>query len=145
MSQAIRTTSDRRVTSDGVTSRSVRTLGTRRTAVVTGTNISIRAVEVARVALQTTTRKAVYVQAEARRVSVALAGIRGPSSDAAVKYTHNQFAASSAWVVVHDLGSYPHVYVVISNEQVEARVTYPNNNSALVEFAAPQTGKAYCH
>lgn len=145
MSQAIRTVTDRRVASDVLTSRSLRSVTAKRVAVVSGGNISVRTTQLSRVALQTTVRKSLTIQAESRRVSVALAGIRGPASGAAAAYTHTQSSASSAWVVVHNLGRYPHVYVIINNEHVEARVTYPNTNSALVEFAAPQTGKAYCH
>lgn len=145
MSQAIRTVTDRRVASDVITSRSIRSVTNRRVAVVSGTNISVRTSQVARVALQTTIRQSLTLQTDTRRVSVALAGIRGPAASGTAAYTHTQSIPSSAWVVVHNLGGRPHVYIVINNEQVEARVTYPNNNSALVEFAVAQTGKAYCH
>ena len=107
-------------------SQLVRTLTDRRVVVAVGEQLKV---------VRTSTE---------RRVVVALAGIRGPGGSGP-SHTHTQAVAQSSWTVVHNLGRHPLVDVEVSNEAVQARVTYPNNTSALVEFTSPQIGKAYCY
>ena len=67
-----------------------------------------------------------------------------PGSGSGPAYTHTQTDAQSSWTVAHQLGRKPLVDVHVSDEQVIARVTFPNSNSALVEFNAPANGRALC-
>ena len=59
-------------------------------------------------------------------------------------YTHTQDAASSTWVITHNLGKYPSITVVDSGgTQVLGAVTYQSENQLTVEFTAQFGGLAY--
>lgn len=70
--------------------------------------------------------------------SVARAGVENGT------YMHTQTTPSSAWVVFHELNTKPVIEVIVNAEQQEARVTYPNLDSALIEFNSPAAGYAKC-
>jgi hypothetical protein len=144
MSKTIRLTTDRRLAVSENTARMVRTSSAKRVAVVSGTSVAIRFVEQLRVALTSNQRSALLVETQPRRVTVAIAGIRGPASGSTSAFTHTQTTPQAAWLVVHNLGRQPIINVVINNEVVDARISYPNTSSALLEFTSPQSGKAYC-
>ena len=61
-----------------------------------------------------------------------------------LSHAHNQAAASSAWVITHNLNKYPSVTITDSaNDEVEGEVRYNGLNSLTVTFSAPFSGKAY--
>lgn len=51
----------------------------------------------------------------------------------------------TVWTIVHNLGRHPHVTIIDSTpQQVYARVSYPDLNTAIVTFSAPESGIAAC-
>lgn len=73
----------------------------------------------------------------------ALSGISGSGSQ---EYIHSQDIAAALWSIQHNLGKYPHVFVIdssLSNEQVYGTVTYINGNQLTIEFGGAFTGRAY--
>jgi len=59
-------------------------------------------------------------------------------------YTYEQAVASSTWNVTHNLNKYPSVSVVDSGgTTVEGEVTHTDENSVIIYFSAPFTGKAF--
>lgn len=59
-------------------------------------------------------------------------------------YTHNQMASSSVWTVNHNLGKKPSVTVVDTADTVFiGEIDYINDNSLVLTFAFPFSGKAY--
>lgn len=59
-------------------------------------------------------------------------------------YVHQQDAASSVWVIAHNLGRYPSVTVCdSSNRKVEGEVRYNSSNAVTVTFTVPFSGVAY--
>lgn len=70
--------------------------------------------------------------------SVARAGVDNGT------YMHTQATPSSAWTVFHQLNTRPVIDIIVDGEQQEARVTYPNMSSALIEFNSPAAGYAKC-
>ena len=67
-----------------------------------------------------------------------------PTGGIGQPYTHVQEIAQFSWVVVHNLGRKPFVDVRVGDEQIEARVTHPSINSALIEFNSAAAGVALC-
>ncbi len=64
--------------------------------------------------------------------------------DAATAYTHVQNAASTTWLVVHNLGRYPNVTIVDSAyTEVEGDVTYIDKNTIQLDFSAAFGGQAF--
>lgn len=67
-----------------------------------------------------------------------------PTGGSGAAFVFTQDVASALWTVVHNLGIRPNVTVVDSlDREVEADVTYIDDNNLTVGFATPQTGKAY--
>lgn len=59
-------------------------------------------------------------------------------------YVHTQGAASSEWIIEHNMNKYPSVTVVDSAETVVyGSITYIDKNNVKVEFSAAFSGKAY--
>jgi len=58
-------------------------------------------------------------------------------------YTHTQNNASLTWSITHNLNKNPAVAVTTNNEQAYASVEYINQDSLIITFNTPQTGKAY--
>ena len=63
---------------------------------------------------------------------------------ARVSYAHTQGAASSSWVIPHNLGFFPNVTTIDSaGNIVEGEIAYTNSNSLTVSFSSAFSGKAY--
>lgn len=83
-------------------------------------------------------------------IVVPVEGPRGPQgppgggSGSDFYYLHNQSLPSAGWDVVHGLGKFPNVSVLVSDEKVEVPVLYIDNNTVYIPFATPVTGKAIC-
>lgn len=61
-------------------------------------------------------------------------------------FVHTQLSASSLWTVNHNLVKKPSVTIVDSGDNVVVGdITYLNDNSLTIAFAAPFGGKAYCN
>lgn len=59
-------------------------------------------------------------------------------------YVHDQQAASSSWVVTHNLGKFASVNIVdTANDEVIGDVTYNSINQITINFSSPISGKAY--
>lgn len=59
-------------------------------------------------------------------------------------FVFTQSVPSLAWVVFHDLGTKPQITVVVNGVQEMCRITYPNDQSALLEFNSATSGQAFC-
>lgn len=60
------------------------------------------------------------------------------------EYTHDQGLASSVWVITHNLGKYPTVFVVDSaGDEVEGAITHVSTAQLTVTFSAAFSGSAY--
>lgn len=59
------------------------------------------------------------------------------------RYTHTQTITSLTWLVVHNLNTQPLINVVVNNGNIGCRITYPNLDSAMIEFNQAASGKAY--
>ncbi len=72
-----------------------------------------------------------------------------PSTDVAdlaqrQSYVHTQLSAQADWIVTHNMGTHPAVMIVDSADNlVIGDVYYVGQNSLLVSFSAPFSGKAY--
>jgi hypothetical protein len=61
-----------------------------------------------------------------------------------VSYTHLQTSASDTWSISHDLGFYPNVTIQdLSGNIYEGEISYSTENSLVLTFSTPITGKAY--
>jgi len=61
-------------------------------------------------------------------------------------YIHNQIAASTVWLVEHNLGKKPSVSIVDSAETlIIGDVIYLDNNRCQIELSMTVSGKAYCN
>lgn len=70
-------------------------------------------------------------------------GVQGPPGPT-LAYTHTQNAASTTWVINHNLGIYPQVSTVeFGGAVVEGDVHYTDTNSLTVTFTAMVSGHAY--
>lgn len=59
-------------------------------------------------------------------------------------FTYNQIAASSTWVITHNLNKYPSVSVIdTASTTVIGAVTYDSLNQLTLTFSAAFSGKAY--
>lgn len=59
-------------------------------------------------------------------------------------YVHDQQAASSSWVVTHNLNKFASVNIVDTvGDEVIGDVTYNSTNQITINFSAPISGKAY--
>ena len=60
------------------------------------------------------------------------------------EYTHDQIAASSSWVVNHNLNKFPSITIVDSGGSVVVgEETYVSKNQLILTFSAEFSGKAY--
>lgn len=75
-------------------------------------------------------------------INVAPQGVPGPPGASGGTYSQ-QFTSAATWTVQHNLGSKPEIVLVIDDERVYAGVTYPDNNTAVVEWPSAQSGWAY--
>ena len=80
---------------------------------------------------------------EVHRVVVAQAGIRGPGGGPA--YVHTKTTPSSTWTVQHNLGRNPKIAVFVGGAEVFAPITYPDVNTAIIEFGSAESGQALCY
>lgn len=59
-------------------------------------------------------------------------------------YIFNQMVPSTAWTITHNKQKYPSVDIVDSaGTVVHGSITYLDENTVLVEFSFPFSGKAY--
>jgi hypothetical protein len=60
-------------------------------------------------------------------------------------YVHTQAVAATQWIIIHNLGRSPGVFVEDeSGNTIEFDRSDPNFNSTLLNFSAAITGKAIC-
>ena len=85
-------------------------------------------------------------------IQIAILGIgaQGPKGDSGVgsgpAFTFTQNTPSAGWVVYHGLGRKPSITIIKStNEITFGHVTYPNDDSAIVQFSAAISGTALCY
>lgn len=106
----------------------------------------------------TTVTNQVVSQTVENRISIASPGPQGPpgppgadgqdGADGApgvpggTRYSFTQASPSSVWVITHSLGYYPHISVLVSDEEVDADVTHNSINQATVTAASPIAGRA---
>lgn len=58
--------------------------------------------------------------------------------------TFPQMTPTATWVIEHNLGGYPSITITDSaGDVVVGQVRYPDNNTAVVNFAAPFSGTAF--
>jgi hypothetical protein len=68
-----------------------------------------------------------------------------PGTPGGSQYTHTQSSAASTWNVNHNLGYFPHITIIMDDGTiVVADIDHLNNNSAVITFPTPYTGKAVC-
>ena len=66
------------------------------------------------------------------------------SSQQALTFIHPQDQASTEWVIEHNMGKFPSVSVVNSNDIIMyGDTTYVNDNKLIINFSAGFSGKAY--
>ena len=62
------------------------------------------------------------------------------------RYTHTQVVAAATWTITHNLGTKPAIVFELDsdpNGMVLTDITYPNLNTAVVEWPTAESGKAY--
>lgn len=57
-------------------------------------------------------------------------------------FTHRQQVPAGTWTIVHNLGFFPDVSIVIDGEEVETDTDYPNDDVVVLTFGTPQVGIA---
>lgn len=70
-------------------------------------------------------------------------GVPGPPGG---EYVHTQTSPAATWTVVHNLNTRPAMVLFLDtdpSEQVYTDVTYPDLNTAVVEWPTPVAGIAY--
>lgn len=67
-------------------------------------------------------------------------GVGGGGGSEPFVFTQNYAVAT--WTILHNLGYQPSVSLVVGDEEVEAEVDYPDVNTVVVTFSAPQRGIA---
>lgn len=74
-------------------------------------------------------------------------GVQGPpGTSAGPAFTFPQSTPSAAWVVYHNLGRKPSITIIRSDNVVTfGQISYPNNQSALVQFGRAISGTALCY
>lgn len=67
-----------------------------------------------------------------------------PGGGSSISYTHFQNTPASIWVIEHNLGFWPNVYVLDTNgDECEGDVqNYPGMNRTDIFFSAPFAGRA---
>ncbi len=61
-----------------------------------------------------------------------------------IAFIFTQSSASSTWQITHNLGFYPNVTVVDSNNRsIDAQITYISKSEITITFSTPTSGKAY--
>lgn len=73
-------------------------------------------------------------------------GAGGGGGEPSEGYVHHQEAPASTWTVVHNLNTKPDLVLVVEpdlTERVYTAVTYPDMNTAVVEWPSPESGWAY--
>ena len=74
-------------------------------------------------------------------VEVVAVGPQGPPGGAA--YVHSQTSSSATWTINHNLGYVPSIELFDSGSQeIEATVTHPSVNQAVILLTIPSTGFA---
>lgn len=81
---------------------------------------------------------------EVQQVVITAPGPQGPKGETGdtFYYRHDQVAASSSWVITHNLGTYPNTTIILFGEVVLADVIHNSVNSVNIVFPTPQTGVA---
>lgn len=80
-------------------------------------------------------------QKELATVEVVATGPQGPPGGAA--YVHSQPSSSATWTINHNLGYVPSIELFDSGSQeIEATVTHPSINQAVILFTIPSAGFA---
>lgn len=72
--------------------------------------------------------------------------LEAPQGGGAAPYVHSQTVAAATWTVVHNRGTKPEVVTemdLFPNERVYGDVSYPDLNTAIIEWPTAVTGKAY--
>ena len=61
-------------------------------------------------------------------------------------YVHDQSSGDTAWTVVHNLGGFPVVQILDSNDEVvsPSGIVYVDENTITVNFSSSKTGKVLC-
>ena len=76
-------------------------------------------------------------------VEVVAMGPQGPPGAAAYAYVHSQSSPSTTWTINHNLGYIPCVELFDSGSQeIEATVTHPSINQAVILLTVPSAGFA---
>lgn len=73
-------------------------------------------------------------------------GPPGPPGATGSTYMHDQTAPAATWTIIHNLGTKPAVVLELSSNPTEliyTDVSYPDLNTVVVEWPAPETGKAF--
>ena len=83
-------------------------------------------------------------------IELGTSGPQGPKGDPGevlyedLSYIHNQASAASVWTINHGLQFIPNITVVDSSGTVvEGSYNYPDNNTVVLTFSSPFSGKAY--
>lgn len=76
-------------------------------------------------------------------VEVTAPGPQGPSAGAAGSYHHVQTIPNATWTIIHNLGFYPQVSVVVGGAEVDADVTWPQLDRVVVNLDGAHMGDAY--
>lgn len=67
-------------------------------------------------------------------------GATGPAGNGG--FTHVQSAPAATWTIVNTLGRYPAaVLVVVGDQMVLTDVEFPDEDTIVITFATPQTGR----
>lgn len=69
-----------------------------------------------------------------------------PEVGGSSEYVHTQAAAAATWNITHNLGKYPSVVLALTSAPDESVVTdvhYTSEDSLIVEWPSPESGKAY--
>lgn len=72
--------------------------------------------------------------------------VQGPPGPAGGEYVHHQLVPAATWTVQHQLETCPAMVLFLDEdpfERIYTDVTYPDLNTAIVEWPTPVTGTAY--
>jgi hypothetical protein len=75
-------------------------------------------------------------------INVATGNVDGATATWEAAFAFQQTAPAAVWTITHTLGHLPEVNIIVGGESVDAQVDYPNINTVVITFAAPQTGTA---
>lgn len=71
-------------------------------------------------------------------------GTTGKWNPRDMRFVHTQNVASATWTITHNLKAFPNVTIVDSgNTEVIGEQEYPDENTVILRFRSPFSGKAY--